>query len=402
MNRLKHLLFFALVRVMVLLAPPLNYLAFSGAGSSRQLCAHIARSGFRRILVVTDKPLRELGIVDQALRGFADYGVDLAFYDGVLPDPTFSHVDEGSAVLREHGSEAVLAIGGGSAIDAAKVIAATGGSDEDPRQWMGFGKVKHEMPPVFAIPTTAGTGSEATMGAVISDPQTHEKTVLSGPGMHPAAVALDPDLHRGLPAHITAATGMDALTHAVEAYISVWNRGTAREHAERAVRLIFANLRRAVEDGSDRDAREAMCMAAYYAGVAINQVNVGNVHAIAHQLGGKYGIPHGVANAMVMPHVLEFCATEAEESLAELAQIASVNAQGKDRAGQARAFIDAVIELRDAVGIDATSDKVRAADFEYLTELAVNEAITYFTPKLLDASSTRTILRRLTAGGQAG
>jgi alcohol dehydrogenase class IV len=397
MNSLKNKLLFLLARIITLTAPAPGYFAFCGAGSARQLCAHIARSGVRRLLVVTDKPLRELGIVDRALQGFEDYPVDIAFYDGVLPDPTFDHVAEGARAMREHGSNAVLAIGGGSSIDAAKIIAASAVSDEDPREWMGFGKIKHELPPIYVIPTTAGTGSEATRGAVISDPVTHEKSVLSGSGVQPAAVALDPELQSGMPAPITAATGMDALTHAIEAYISPWDRGTARENAEQAVRLIFANLRRAVEDGSDRDAREAMCMAAYYAGMAINQVNVGNVHAIAHQLGGKYSIPHGVANAMVLPHILEFCAAEAEQSLAELAVMAGIARDGQGQRERARAFIDAVVELRDAVGIPAASDKVRAEDFDYLTDLAVNEAVGYFAPRLLDRAGTRDVLEKISA-----
>lgn len=397
MNRLKHTLIFFLVRLLVRTMPSVNYLAFSGPGSSRQLCAHIARSGVSRLLVVTDKPLRELGLVDQALAGFRDYRVDIAFYDGVLPDPTFGQVEEGAAVLREHLSEAVLAIGGGSSIDAAKAIAAAAGTDQDPQEWVGIGKIKHDIIPIFVMPTTAGTGSEATMGAVISDSETHEKSVLSGIGMHPSAVALDTDLQMSMPAHITAATGMDALTHAIEAYISVWDRGTRKENAERAVRMIFTNLRSAVANGDDRDAREGMCMAAYYAGIAINQVNVGNVHAIAHQLGGKYGIPHGVANAMVLPHVLEFCVAEAQEPLAELAELIGVHEGHSDRGAQARAFIEAVRDLRDAVGVPATSDKIKPEDFDYLAGLAVNEGIGYFTPKLLDAASTHSILEKISA-----
>jgi alcohol dehydrogenase len=397
LHQIKHTLLFFMARLLTLFSEPLSYYAFTGAGSSRQLCAHIARSGVQRLLVVTDKPLRELGIVDQALAGFADTSLDISFYDGVLPDPTFDQVAEGAQAYRAHRAEAVLAIGGGSSIDAAKVIAASAVSDDDPRDWVGFGKVKHDMPPIYVIPTTAGTGSEATMGAVISDPVTHEKGILSGSTMHPAAVALDPQLQLGMPAHITAATGMDALTHAIEAYISVWDRGTRRENAVRAIRLIFAHLRRAVDDGSDAEAREAMSLAAYYAGIAINQVNVGNVHAIAHQLGGKYGIPHGLANALVLPHVLEFCFAEAETALAELADLIGVAEPGQAPALRARAFIDAVVELREAVGIPATSDKLRAEDFDYLTDLAVNEAVGYFTPRLLDAASTRAILGKIAA-----
>jgi len=398
MDKLKHALLFALVRVLTLFASPLSYLAFAGPGSARQLCAHIGRSGISRLLVVTDKPLRELGIVERALEGLADYPVDIAYYDGVLPDPTFEQVAAGKAVLREHGSEAVLAIGGGSSIDAAKVIAAAATDDTDPKEWIGFGKVKHDMLPIYVIPTTAGTGSEATQGAVISDPETHEKGVLSGTGMQPAAVALDAELQLGMPAPITAATGMDALTHAIEAYISVWQRGTARECAQRAIPLIFSHLRRAVNDGSDREAREAMTMAAYYAGMAINQVNVGNVHAIAHQLGGKYGIPHGVANAMVLPEVLDFCASEAQQSLAELAELIGVAKGGQGEREKARAFIDAVIELRGDVGVPGSSDKLKVEDFDYLAGLAADEAMMYFAPKLLDRPSARRILSHLAEG----
>jgi alcohol dehydrogenase len=397
MNRLKNKFFFLVFRLLALVSPPTNYFAFCGAGSSRQLCAHIARGGVRRVLVVTDRPLRELGVVDRALAGFAGLPMDIAFYDGVLPDPSFDHVAEGAAMLRQHGSEAVLAIGGGSSIDAAKIIAASGVSDEDPRNWIGLGRVRHEVPPIYVMPTTAGTGSEATPGAMISDPTTHEKSLLFGFPIQPSAVALDPELQTGLPPHITAATGMDALTHAIETYISPWERGTRRENAERAVRMIFANLRTAVDEGSNLDAREAMCMAAYYAGIAVSQVSVGNVHAIAHQVGGKYGIPHGVANAMVLPHVLEFCFDEAEQQLAELAVIAGVARDDQAQRERARAFVDAVVALRDEVGIAATSDKLRVEDYDYLTGLAVKEAVAYFTPRLLDAQSTRAILARISA-----
>jgi alcohol dehydrogenase class IV len=213
--------------------------------------------------------------------------------------------------------------------------------------------------------------------------------------MLPVASALDPELQLGLPPHITAATGMDALTHAIEAYICRWDRGTRRESAESAIALVFSNLRRAYEQGDDSEAREAMCLAAYYAGIAINQVNVGNVHAIAHQLGGKYGIPHGLANAMVLPHVLEFCEVEAEVALAELATLIGVAEPGQGRARHARAFIEAVVDLRDAVGIPKTSDLIKSEDFDYLIGLAVNEGVTYFAPRLLDEQGARHILSKI-------
>ncbi|EAQ96511.1 iron-containing alcohol dehydrogenase [Congregibacter litoralis] len=397
MNKIKNKLLFILAKILTASAPGGTYLAFAGAGSAAQLCGHIRRSGFKRVLVVTDTVLRDLGIVDKALEGFKDSDVDIAFYDGVQPDPTFDQGAAGLAILKDHGSDAVLAIGGGSSIDCAKLIAATATSDEDPRDWIGFAKVKHEVMPLFAIPTTAGTGSEATMGAVISDSATHEKGVISGAGLGMGATALDPDLQMGMPPAITAATGMDALTHAIEAYICRWDRGTRKENAERAIRIIFANLERAYTQGDDAEARESMALASYYAGIAINQVNVGTVHAIAHQLGGKYQIPHGLANAMVLPHVLDYCAVEAEDSLAELAQLIGVATAGQSAREQARAFIDAVVSLRDAVGIPATSEKINSADFDYLTGLAVAEATGYFAPRLLDEAGCKEILAKISA-----
>jgi alcohol dehydrogenase class IV len=397
LSKLKHRLYFILVKVLVTFAPSVSYLVYAGPGSSRRLCEHLLHAGVRRVLVVTDKPLRELGVVDRALEGLEGQGLDIAFYDGVEPNPTFAQVEAGIAVLREHGSEVVLAIGGGSSIDAAKVIAAGGSSDEDPRNWIGFGKVKHEVMPIYAIPTTAGTGSEATMGAVISDSDSHEKGVLSGSGLLPEATALDSDLMLGLPPAITAATGMDALTHAIEAYISIWDRGTRTEYSRRAVKLIFEHLRTAYEDGANRGARDAMALAAYYAGIAINQVNVGNVHAIAHQLGGKYGIPHGLANALVLPHILEFCRDDAQDRLAELGVLIGAAEPGQEPRRQADAFIDAVRALSAAVGIPEKLEDIRPDDFDYLTELAVKEASGYFAPRLLDAASTRKILGRIAA-----
>ncbi|MEM1112208.1 MAG: iron-containing alcohol dehydrogenase [Pseudomonadota bacterium] len=392
MRVIVHEVLVLVMKTIAALQPGATYRAFVGSGSSGSLCQHIANTGVRKVLVVTDKPLRDLGVVDQAIGALADNGVDVAFYDGVLPDPTYVQVSEGVAVQKAHGSEAVLAIGGGSSIDAAKIIAAAATSDANPQDWVGFGKVKHDVLPLYAIPTTSGTGSEVTMGAVISDNETHEKGVISGANLLPAAAALDADLILGLPPHITAATGIDALTHAIEAYISVWDRGSRKSDSRMAVKLIFDHLVTAYNDGGNRVAREAVALGAYYGGMAINQVNVGNVHAIAHQLGGKYGIPHGLANALVLPGVLEFCRAEAQQDLAELAQLVGVGEQGDSEAALAQAFIQAVRDLREAVGVSPTSDKVQESDYDYLIDLALAEGLQYPTPKVMDKQDVRTIL----------
>jgi len=394
---LKHKFYLALMKLLVNLAPGASYMAFAGVGSSQQLCRHIIRTGVSRVLVVTDKSLRELGLVDKAVATLLEAGLDVAFYDGVQPDPTYEQVAEGVKALKAHGSEVILAVGGGSSIDAAKIISASATKDENPRNWVGLGKVRHEVLPLYAIPTTSGTGSEATMGAVISDSVTHEKAVISGAGLLPAATALDAELLTGLPVPITAATGMDALTHGIEAYICVWDRGTRLEHSKAAVKLVFDHLRQACDNGADLAAREGMSMAAYYAGIAINQVNVGNVHAIAHQLGGKYGIPHGLANSLVLPHVLEFCREEAQPRLAELALLIGAGQAGDSEAQLAQNFIQAVRDLRQAVGIPERSDKIRREDYDYLCDLAMAECEGYPVPRLLDRENTLSILANITA-----
>ncbi|MDG2045778.1 MAG: iron-containing alcohol dehydrogenase [Halioglobus sp.] len=392
LRKILHAVYLKIMTAVVFFAPSSRHTVFAGAGSAGQLCEHIIRTGAKKVLVVTDKPLRELGVVDSAIALLLAADVDIAYYDGVLPDPTFAQVVEGAAAAKTHGSEVVLAIGGGSSIDAAKVIAAAATIDASPAEWVGINKIKHTMLKLYAIPTTSGTGSEATIGAVISDAATHEKAIIMGDNLLPLAAALDADLMLGLPPHITAATGMDALTHGIEAYIGVWERGTRLEDARLAVKLVFDNLGAAYHDGKNLDARNGMAMGAYYAGLAINQVNVGNVHAIAHQLGGKYGIPHGLANALVLPHVLEFCRQEAQQSLAELGLLVGVGSEGEDPAALARKFINAVRDLRTEVGIPEQMDVIKPADFEVITQQAIQEGATYPVPRLLDRNSVMQIL----------
>lgn len=397
MRKKLHRLYIAFISFMVNFAPGARHTVFAGSGSSRQLCEHIVRTGVKKILVVTDKPLRELGVLDQAISALQEAPVELAIYDGVLPDPTFEQVQAGAAIAKAQGSEAVVAVGGGSAMDAAKIISAVITSDEDPQNWVGFGKLKHELLPIYAIPTTSGTGSEATMGAVIKNTQTHEKNIISGGTLLPAAAALDADLITGLPPHITAATGMDALTHGIEAYIGIWERGNRKEDARIAVKLVFENLATAYHNGADKNARNAMAMGSYYAGLAINQVNVGNVHAIAHQLGGMYGIPHGLANALVLPHILEFCCEEAQTPLAELALLIGAGEQGESESALAHKFIQAVRDLRTEVGIPDHSEKIQREDFADIAKLAVAEGAGYAVPRLLDTEDVQLILNKITA-----
>jgi len=387
LRRLKHNFFVKFASFMLKFSPGASYMLFAGEGSSLQLCRHIGRTGLRRLLVVTDKPLVELGIAAQASRGLAEAGVEAVVFDGVLPDPTYQVVAAGRAMYERERCDGILAIGGGSSIDAAKVIGLSLTHPGDPKDYVGFGKAKEALPPLYVIPTTSGTGSEATMGAVISDNETHEKGVISGPGMLPLATSLDPALMTGMPPHITAATGMDALTHAVEAYIGVWERGDRSEKAAAAVKMIFANLKHACEHGEDIGVRDTMAQAAYMAGQAINLVNVGNVHAIAHQLGALYGIPHGLANAQVMPHVLEISKGAARDRLTELAQLI-----GRETADD---FIVAVRELSEAVGIPPRVEKLSEQDYPTIIDRATAEADGYPVPHMMSRADVKTILNAL-------
>jgi alcohol dehydrogenase len=387
LRKLKHNAWISFAGFMLKFAPGANYMLFAGEGSSRQLCLHISRSGAKKVLVVTDKPLVELGVVAQATAGLLESGLEVVVFDGVLPDPTYQVVAEGKLAYERGGCDTILAIGGGSSIDAAKVIGMALTHEGDPKDFVGFGKCKEPLPPFFVMPTTSGTGSEATMGAVISDNETHEKGIISGGTMLPLAACLDAKLLTGLPPHITAATGMDALTHAIEAYIGVWERGDCMKTSATAVKLLFEHLPSAYNDGSDPNVRASVAQAAYLAGQAINMVNVGNVHAIAHQLGAFYGVPHGLANAQVMPHVLDFSLEGAREKLTELAQLIGRNT--------AEEFISAVREMNQAVGIPEKIEKLKAEDFTAIIERAIAEGDGYPVPHMLTENEVRTILERL-------
>jgi alcohol dehydrogenase class IV len=373
-----------------------HQLTFSGKGSAEQLVGHMVRSGYRRILLVTDKPLVELGLAGRIIEAVQAQGGEVRVYDGVLPDPTIAVVEGALACYQREDCDSVLALGGGSSIDTAKTVAAAatnGGIDKV----MGLFKVKRPPAPLYAIPTTAGTGSEVSFFAVISDTDTHQKNGIGAPAMLPRATALDPGLMTGLPQHITAATGMDALTHAVETYIATACDDVVKLHSRPAVQMIFENLPTAYEDGHNLGAREAMAIASYYAGISLNIAAVGYVHAIAHQLGAKYGTPHGLANAIVMPYVLDLNIEAACAPLAELAEVIHVAAPGDSQRAKAEKFVAAVRELSAWVGIPTTLEALRPADIPGLVTDALKEGRTYAVPTVLDKRQLTSILQLMVA-----
>ncbi len=367
---------------------------FTGAGASRELCEAIGQLGARRVLVVSDAGLVQIRLVERITDALTAAGVAWTVYDGVEPDPTFAQVDAGFARLREEDCDAVLAVGGGSPMDAAKVIAAMATNGGHARKLEGMMKVKEPTLPLFAIPTTAGTGSEVTYAAVVSDSETHTKTFFADPKLMPSMTALDPALMTGLPPHVTAATGMDALTHAVESYIATTASPQTRAWATTAVRLIFENLPTAFGDGGDLAARKAMALASYYAGLAFTRTSVGYVHAIAHAFGAYYRTPHGWANAVALPHVLEFSREEAAGELAKLA--AAIGLEFGDQADGAARFIEAVRDLKERVAIPETLEDLRRADIPAIAAQAVAEAhMNYPVPRIMSEAECGALLQRM-------
>jgi alcohol dehydrogenase class IV len=381
----------------LMMKPQPKPMVFLGPGSSIQLAQAIGRFGLKKILLVTDKPLHDLGVINPTIEALRNAGVQSVVYDGVIPDPTQDVVNNGISLFTREQCDSVLAFGGGSSIDAAKVIALAATNNCTAADCIGVNKCKEPAAPLFAVPSTAGTGSEATFIAVISDTETHQKGGVLDIRLIPKATALDPDVMRGLPAHITAATGMDALTHAIESYIGNWTSEETDYYGLASSRLAFDNLAEACANGDNLEAREAMALASFYGGLAITNALVGYVHAISHNLGAKYGIPHGLGNAMVLPHVLELLHDSAAEKLADIAVYCDMGTREESAPALARKLIDRVWALNDEIGIPRTTDLIRAEDIDDLVKAALAEGGTYPSPRFLSKAECRGVIEAISA-----
>ncbi|MES0873404.1 iron-containing alcohol dehydrogenase [Sinimarinibacterium sp. HSW-8] len=371
---------------------------YSGPGSSLQLCEAIARAGVQRLLVVSDAMLVKIGLLQPMLDKLKALGVHTVLYDGVQPDPTIEQIETGLALLKRERCTAILAIGGGSSMDAAKVIAARATNPHKIAWMAGLMRILFKPMPLYVVPTTAGTGSEVTIAAVVSDPASARKFAIMDPKLVPVGAALDGALMTGLPPAITAATGMDALTHAVEAYISRNATPETDADALEATRLIMHNLPKVMADGSDLQARQNMALASYKAGVAFTKAGVGYVHAISHKLGALYHVPHGLANAIVLPYVLEYSKPACTQRLAELAEAAGLKRGGESADRLADAFIGHIRSLNAAFKIPAKVDKLKADDIPAVVDSAIREARwTYAVPRYMDRADCERVVRQLLA-----
>lgn len=370
-----------------------------GAGAVKELPKTVKQLGFNNVLVVTDKGLMGLHLLDSLFEELKNNEIAYVVYDGVQPNPTIDNIEEARALYLGNGCQAIIAFGGGSPMDCAKACGARiARPDKQIPQLRGQLKVIKKIPMLFAVPTTAGTGSETTIAAVVSNPKTHEKNAINDPRLRPKYAVLDPELTVGLPPHITSTTGMDALTHAVEAYIGQSNTPDTEEKAKLAVSMIFENLENAYNDGKNIEARENMLLASYYAGVAFTRAYVGYVHAIAHNLGGMYGIPHGLANAVILPYVLEYFGESAYKRLAELAEVAGLDCAGKSDEEKAKMFIEAIKQMNKDMNIPDKFEQIKEADISIIADRALKEGNPlYPVPKIMDKAECVKIIKDLMA-----
>lgn len=368
-----------------------------GEGAVLKLPKFIKDKGINKVLVVTDKGLMNLHILDPLFEELKAQGMEYVVYDGVQPNPTIPSIEECKDVYIKNNCQGIIAFGGGSPMDCAKAAGArVVKPKQSVRKMRGYLKVGKKLPPFFAVPTTAGTGSETTLAAVVSDPETHEKNVIADMPLRPKYAVLDPALTIGLPPHITSTTGMDAYTHAIESYIGKSNVKSTIRYAEEAAKIIHENLEKAYFDGKDMEARKNMLKGSYLAGAAFTRAFVGYVHAIAHNLGGLYNTPHGLANAVILPYVLEWYGKAAYPKLAKLADIVGITKEGMTVEEKGKAFIEDIRRMNKVMNIPEKFDFIKEEDIPTLVSRALKEGNPgYPVPKIMNKEDCEKVIRSL-------
>lgn len=339
-------------------------------------------------LIVSDQGIRQSGIIDILTKILNEAKIKYAVYDKTQANPTIYNIEEGLKIYNQNKCDSLIAIGGGSSMDCAKAIGArVAYPKKSIEQMKGLMHVLKKIPTLITIPTTAGTGSEVTVTAVITDPDKKHKYTLNNFTFIPYYAILDPKLTITLPPSLTATTGMDALTHAVEAYIGRSTTKETRTLAKESTKLVFENILTAYQDGLNINARANMLLAAYKAGIAFSKSYVGYIHAIAHSLGGQYNIPHGLANAVLMPYVLEGYGKSIYKKLHQLAICAGISTKEESSKIAAEKFIAAIKNLNKKMNIPTNFDIIEEKDIPQMARYAAKEANPlYPVPKLMNAS----------------
>lgn len=388
MNTLRKIYCRAFQKAFHIAIPFLPYRKPKIAGSVKELPEIIMRHKCTHVLIITDGGIMKLGLTRRLEKALKETGIPYTIYDKTVANPTTVNVREALELYHKEGCDAIIGFGGGSSMDCAKAVGACAVKpNQSLAQMKGILKVHKKLPLLMAVPTTAGTGSETTLAAVITDADTRYKYAINDFPLIPRYAVLDPKVTLSLPPFITATTGMDALTHAVEAYIGNSTTIDTRRDALKAVKLIFENIDIAYEHGDNIQARRNMLHASFYAGCAFTKSYVGYVHAVAHSLGGQYNVPHGLANAILLPLVLReygSCIDKKLHRLAIAAGLADKNTPGHEAA---ELFIRAIEEMKERFGIVNIVKEIQETDIPKLAHYADKEANPlYPVPKLMDAS----------------
>ncbi|MGR5294397.1 L-threonine dehydrogenase [Vibrio mediterranei] len=360
--------------------PSLNLM---GIGCLEEAVNAIKSHGFTKALIVTDKVLNELGAVSKLTTLLDSANVAAVVFDETKPNPTIENVNDGLALLKNNQCDCVISFGGGSPHDCAKGIALLATNGGEIKDYEGVDVSAKPQLPLISINTTAGTASEMTRFCIITDEARHIKMAIVDKNVTPIISVNDPELMLAKPASLTAATGMDALTHAIEAYVSIAATPVTDAVAIKAIEMVQANLREAVQNGDNLTARDNMAYAQFMAGMAFNNASLGYVHAIAHQLGGFYDLPHGVCNAILLPHVQQYNAKVVPARLADVARAMGVDTKGMTDEQAANAGLDAIRQLSKDVNIPAGLEQlgVKRDDFDVLAENALKDACGFTNPK---------------------
>lgn len=367
--------------------PVLPYRNPKVLSSVKEIPEIIKDKGISSVLVVTDESLHRLGLLDELKTELEAAKISYTVYDKTAANPTIANVEEARALYIENRCDAIIGFGGGSPMDCAKAVGAriVKPSQSIPKM-KGILKIRKRLPLFIAVPTTAGTGSETTLAAVITDGETRHKFPINDFPLIPQYAALIPEVTKGLPPHITASTGMDALTHAVEAYIGRSTTKETRQYAIEATKHIFRNIETVYKNGNDLKARKNMLYASFLAGKAFSKSYVGYCHAVAHSLGGKYNTPHGLANAVLLPYVLEAYGETVASKLKQLAIAGGVVGEEVPEKEAAKAFIQKIRELNESMGIPTKLAGIKVEDIQELARLAAKEGNPlYPVPKLMGA-----------------
>lgn len=362
-------------------------------GCRENVGIYCKEQGYQKILIITDKAIQSFGIVDKVITGIESAGLQYVIYDDILPNPTITMAEKGRSLGLEHNVDCAVSIGGGSVLDCGKLICAGIAAPEKPIQELCKVLAPKAILPHFAVPTTAGTGAEISMGAIMSDDQTHIKRTASSPLFTYEHIFLDSETMINMPQNATAACGFDALSHAVETYLSTADNEEGHAASLESTRIIMKNLPLVYSDGTNIAARGQMAYAAMLAGIALNKQMAGYAHPFAHAIGAKYNLPHGNMIGVTLPAILKYEKDACVSKLARLARECQIGDAHDIDTILADKFIDAVTTLRDSIGLKSTVKELQEEDIPSLVKIMFKDAMNYPTPKFLNTKKATDIMK---------